>query len=111
MLDLVIWLMVWNTFFQICLCVFMWGFNRHDRPNWATGLFVGLACVVAGVGGYLMFLEGKAIKSVEGVPVSQEDLEQLERDRNQGIYHFNNIKDKNPEAKEAKKAEKAAGDA
>lgn len=111
MLDLVVWLMVWNTFFQICLCVFMWSFNRHDRPNWATGLFVALACIVAGVGGYLMFLEGKAVKGIEGVPVSQEDLEKLERDRSQGIYHFNNIKDKNLEAKEAKKEDKAAGDA
>ena len=27
-LDFVIWMNVWNTFFQICLCGFMWGYNR-----------------------------------------------------------------------------------
>lgn len=104
-LDLVIWLMVWNTFLQVCLSAFMWGMNRYNRPSWATGLFVGLACVVAAVGGYIMFLEGKAVKVVEGVPVSAEDLERLQKDREQGIYHFNNIKDENVEAKETKKAQ------
>jgi hypothetical protein len=42
-----------------------------------------------------MFLEGKGVKGIEGVPVSQKDRERLERDREQGIWHFNNIKDKN----------------
>ena len=106
-LDLVIWLMVWNTFFQVCLSAFMWGMSRYNRPSWATGLFVGLACVVAAVGGYIMFLEGKAVKSIEGVPVTQEDLERLEKDRQQGIYHFNNINDQNLEAKESRKTRKA----
>ncbi|KAH6890301.1 hypothetical protein B0T10DRAFT_485504 [Thelonectria olida] len=96
-MDLVIWLMVWNTFLQCCLAGFMWGMNRHNRPSWATGLFVGLACVVAGVGGYIMFLEGKKVKSIEGVPVSPEDVEKLQADREQGIWHFNNIKDKDLE--------------
>ncbi|KAL6850918.1 hypothetical protein ACO1O0_008044 [Amphichorda felina] len=71
------------------------------------GLFVGLACVVAAVGGYMMFLEGKAVKSIEGVPVTQEDLQRLRRDRQQGIYHFNNIKDRDLEAKESKKTQTA----
>lgn len=92
-LDLVVWLMVWNTLFQICLAVFMWHMSRYTRPSWATGLFVGLACVVAAVGGIIMFLEGKAVKGVEGVPVSDYDLQRLKSDREQGIYHYNNIKD------------------
>lgn len=96
-MDAVIWLMVWNTFLQCCLAGFMWGMNRHNRPSWATGLFVGLACVVAGVGGYFMFLEGKRVKGVEGVPVSPEDLERLRVDREQGVWHWNNIKDKDME--------------
>lgn len=102
-LDAIIWLMVWNTFFQVCLAVFMWHMDRFERPSWTTGLFVGLACVVAGVGGYMMFLEGKAVKSVEGVPVSEVDLQRLERDREQGVYHYNNIKDKDLEAEKEKK--------
>lgn len=98
-MDVVVWLMVWNTIFQICLAVFMWHMSRYTRPDWATGLFVGLACVVAAVAGFMMFLEGKAVKSAEGVPVSDEDLQRLEKDREQGIFHYNNIKDKCMEAK------------
>ena len=55
----------------------------------------------------MMFLEGKAVKSIEGVPVTQEDLQRLRRDRQQGIYHFNNIKDRDLEARESKKTQKA----
>lgn len=106
-LDAVIWLMVWNTFFQICLSAFMWGMNRYDRPSWSTGLFVALACTVAAVGGLIMFLEGKAVKTVEGVPLTPDDQARLEADREQGILHFNNIGDKDLEAEKAKKAEKA----
>ncbi|POR37158.1 Uncharacterized protein TPAR_02608 [Tolypocladium paradoxum] len=98
-MDLVIWLMVWNTFLQCCLAGIMWGLNRHNRPSWATGLFVGLACIVAAIGGLIMFLEGKKVKGIEGVPVSQRDLKQLERDRQHGIWHYNNIKDRDLEAK------------
>ncbi|TKX23497.1 hypothetical protein C1H76_4567 [Elsinoe australis] len=67
LLDFVIWCNVWNTFFQACLCGFMWGMNRYDRPSWSTGLFVALACGIAGVGGITMFVQGKRVKKVEGV--------------------------------------------
>ncbi|KAF4555842.1 Hypothetical protein D9617_2g058070 [Elsinoe fawcettii] len=67
LLDFVIWCNVWNTFFQACLCGFMWGLNRYDRPSWSTGLFVALACGIAGVGGVTMFVQGKRVKRVEGV--------------------------------------------
>ncbi|PNS20369.1 hypothetical protein CAC42_5819 [Sphaceloma murrayae] len=67
LLDFVIWCNVWNTFFQACLCGFMWGMNRIDRPSWSTGLFVALACGIAGVGGITMFVQGKRVKKVEGV--------------------------------------------
>ena len=68
-MDFVVWMNVWNTFFQIVLCFYMWHYNRYDRPSWATGLFVALGCIVAGVGGIMMFVEGKAVKKVEGVPM------------------------------------------
>lgn len=107
-LDLVIWLMVWNTFLQAVLSGFMWGMNRYDRPSWSTGLFVALACIVAGIGGYIMFLEGKKVKSQEGVPVTEKDLRRLEQDRERGVYHYNNMEDKDLEAKKAAKEQKKA---
>jgi len=74
----------------------MWGYSRYTRPSWAVGLFVALACVVAGLGGLMMFLEGRKVKAVEGIPVTDEDLEFLARDRELGIPHYNNLKDKKP---------------
>jgi Protein of unknown function (DUF2985) len=78
-MDFMIWCYVWNTLLQICLCGIMWGLNRFTRPGWTTGLLIGLACVVAGAGGYMAFREGKAVKKIEGVPVSKEDMEILAR--------------------------------
>ncbi len=83
-LDFVVWMYVWNTFLQAVLCGFMWGYNRYDRPSWSTGTFVALACIVAGVAGVMVFIEGKKVKKVEGVPVTEDDLailEDLERGR------------------------------
>ncbi|KAH7131358.1 hypothetical protein B0J13DRAFT_102711 [Dactylonectria estremocensis] len=93
-MDAVIWLMVWNTFLQCCLAGIMWGMNRFNRPSWSTGLFVALACIVAAVGGIMMAVEGKKVKAIEGVPISPEDLQKLKVDREQGVWHYNNIKDK-----------------
>lgn len=76
-LDFMIWAYVWNTILQICLCGVMWGLNRFNRPGWTTGLLISLACIVAMAGGYMGFREGKAVKKIEGVPVSEEDLEIL----------------------------------
>lgn len=45
----------------------MWGMNRYARPPWSTGLFVALACIIAAVGGWVSWREGKRIKKVEGV--------------------------------------------
>ena len=72
-LDFVIWAFVWNTFLQAVLSGFMWGLNRYDRPSWSTGLFVALACVVAGLGGLMQFIEGKRIKKVEGIPLDTDE--------------------------------------
>ncbi|KAL2043130.1 hypothetical protein N7G274_004190 [Stereocaulon virgatum] len=80
-LDYVIWAYVLNTFLQAVLSGFMWGLNRYNRPPWSTGLFVALACIVAALGGLMAFLEGKRIKSIEGIPVSQEEmLRDVEKD-------------------------------
>lgn len=55
----------------------MWGLNRHTRPAWTTGCLIPVACVVAAAGGIVTGMEGKKVKKVEGVPVSEEDLEIL----------------------------------
>jgi hypothetical protein len=100
-LDYVLWMNIWNTFFQCCLCGFMWGLNRYDRPSWATGLFVGLAFLVGGLGGLGMFFEGKKVKAVEGVPLTDEDRQKLAADKAQGKLHFNNMKAKRPKEKQS----------
>jgi hypothetical protein len=80
-IDLFVWCNVFNTFFQVCLCGFMWGMNRFDRPSWSTGLFIALACIVSGVGGIMSFLEGRKIKQIEGVqpdPVKIEEMRKIQ---------------------------------
>jgi hypothetical protein len=101
-LDFVVWTMVWNTFLQAVLSGFMWGLNRYKRPSWSTGLFVALACIVAAMGGIMSFIEGKHVKAIEGVPVSEEDQERLRRDRELGITHYNNITGEKPKEKKVK---------
>lgn len=34
-MDFVIWCNVWNTFFQTCLCGFMWGLNRYVESHFS----------------------------------------------------------------------------
>lgn len=101
-MDFVVWMMVGNTFLQCVLSGFMWGMNRYDRPSWSTGLFVALACIVAALGGLMMFIEGKKVKGIEGVPLSDEDREKLARDKELGIQHYNNLKDKPPKQEKEK---------
>jgi hypothetical protein len=105
-LDFVIWTMVWNTFLQALLAGFMWGLNRYKRPPWSTGLFVALACIVAICGGVMSFVEGKHVKAIEGVPVSEKDEERLKHDREMGIMHYNNIKDEKPKEKKARRGDR-----
>lgn len=70
-IDFFVWCNVWNTFFQACLCGFMWGMSRFDRPPWSTGLFIALACVVSSAAGIVSFLEGKKIKKIEGIELNK----------------------------------------
>lgn len=80
-LDFVIWGFVWNTLLQIVLCGLMWGMNKYHRPGWAVGLIISLACIVASAAGWVIFKDGKRVKKVEGVPVSEEDKKILEEMR------------------------------
>lgn len=73
-IDFFVWCNVWNTLFQVCLCGFMWGMSRFDRPSWSTGLFIGLSCIVSSIGGIMSFIEAKKIKKIEGVqPTAASD--------------------------------------
>ncbi|KAL7626938.1 hypothetical protein AAE478_003712 [Parahypoxylon ruwenzoriense] len=101
-LDFVIYFNVANTFLQCVLSGFMWALNRYDRPSWSTGLFVCLACIASAVAGVMMGVEGKHVKTIEGVPLTKRDIERLARDRELGIPHYNNIKDKDPEVEKEK---------
>ncbi|KAF7194493.1 hypothetical protein HII31_04162 [Pseudocercospora fuligena] len=83
-LDWFVWCQVWNTFFQICLCGFMWGMNRYERPSWSTGLFVALACGIAGAGGFMSFREGRLAKRVEGTVPSMAAQDAVGVDQNAG---------------------------
>lgn len=105
-MDFVIWMMVWNTLFQCVLSGVMWGMNRYTRPSWSTGLFVALGCIVAGIGGVMMFIEGRHVKSIEGVPLTDRDRQRLVMDEERGIPHYNNIKDKPLDKKKEKKQKK-----
>lgn len=101
-LDFVIWMYCWNTFLQIALCGIMWGMTRHNRPAWTTGFLVAVACITAAVGGIMSGREGKKIKGIEGVPITDADAEKLRRDKELGIVHFNNLKDEKPKPKKEK---------
>jgi hypothetical protein len=103
-LDYVIWTFVWNTFLQAVLSGLMWGLNRYNRPSWSTGVFVALACIVAALGGVEIFLQGKKVKAIEGVAVSEKDLECLRRDAERGERHINTISGKVPKEKKKKRA-------
>ncbi|KAL8737380.1 MAG: hypothetical protein Q9181_001755 [Wetmoreana brouardii] len=93
-LDYVIWAYVLNTFLQAVLSGFMWGLNRYDRPSWSTGTFVALACIVAGLGGLMVFQEGKRVKAVEGIPVPEAEVF---RDIEMGVEEKKKLKKKKGE--------------
>ena len=72
-LDVVVWMYLWNTIFQGALAGCMWGLNRFNRPNWTTGLFISIASVVAIVAGIVSAVESHRIKKIEGIPVFEYD--------------------------------------
>lgn len=73
-IDVVVWMYLWNTIFQGALAGCMWGFNRYNRPAATTGIFITVGCLVAIAAGIVVFIEGSAVKKVEGVPVYEYDV-------------------------------------
>lgn len=80
-----IWMYIWNTLFQVCLCVVMWHFTKYNRPSWATALFIVLGCGTGIVAGIITFKEGKKVKEIEGVPVKEYDVEESAEDYRERI--------------------------
>ncbi|KAH7393777.1 hypothetical protein DE146DRAFT_616768 [Phaeosphaeria sp. MPI-PUGE-AT-0046c] len=68
-LAFVIDMMVLNTALQAVLCYFMWGYNRINRPPWATGTFIALGCGSAMFAGLMSWWEGRKVKKIEGPEV------------------------------------------
>jgi hypothetical protein len=64
-LDFVVWCKAINTAFQAVLAGFMWGYNRFDRPSWATKVFMPItfSCIV--MAKLTMFLEGRRVRRCE----------------------------------------------
>ncbi|KAI4743268.1 hypothetical protein E4T50_06320 [Aureobasidium sp. EXF-12298] len=75
-LDLVVWLIVLNTLFQVGMAFFMWHWNRIDRPSWGTGTFIGLGCGSSMFAGIISWWEGRKIKLIEGPKVVASDEKQ-----------------------------------
>lgn len=73
-IDVVVWMYLWNTILQGALAGCMWGFNRFNRPSATTGIFISFGCIVAICAGVVVFIEGSAVKKVEGVPVYEYDV-------------------------------------
>ncbi|NJR31205.1 DUF2985 domain-containing protein [bacterium] len=76
LIDVVVWMYVLNTALQACLAGAMWGLNRFTRPSWVTGFLISMGSVVAIIAGLVVFVEGKKIKKIEGIPVEEEEVEE-----------------------------------
>jgi hypothetical protein len=88
-LSFVVWMMILNTFFQGALAGFMWGYNRINRPSWATGTFIGLGCGVSLLAGLVMWWEGRKVKRIEGPVVKVVDVVEgvvLDEEKKGGRY-------------------------
>ncbi|KAI0443411.1 hypothetical protein F4803DRAFT_315124 [Xylaria telfairii] len=107
-MDFIAWLNVWYVIFQAFLSGIMWGMSRYDRPPWTTGLFFALTFITSSLAGIMEALQVMNVKAIEGVPLTKGDIARLARDKELGIPHYNNIKDKDPEEEQRKKEEKKA---
>lgn len=63
-LLLVVIFNIMNSIFQVLLCVAMWKYNRFNRPSWVTGTLIGCSFSFVIIGGLVMFLEVKQIKTL-----------------------------------------------
>ncbi|KAI3344035.1 hypothetical protein F4824DRAFT_31225 [Ustulina deusta] len=107
-MDFIAWFNIWYTVFQGFLAGFMWALSRYNRPPWTTGLFFALTFITSSAAGIMEAFQVLNVRAIEGVPLTRRDVQRLARDKELGIPHYNNIKDKDPKEEERKKAEKRA---
>lgn len=108
-LDFVVWMYMWNTGFQVCLCVFMWHFNRFNRPAWGTALFIVLGCLVAIAAGVVVGIEGHKVKKVEGIPIMEYDVVETVQDFQERKAKEDKKEDKRHIKQEKRQAKKLKG--
>ncbi|KAI0202158.1 hypothetical protein F4808DRAFT_422148 [Astrocystis sublimbata] len=96
-MDFIAWLNFWYIIFQAFLSYYMWKMSRYDRPPWTTGLFFALTLITSSSAGILEARQVMTVRAIEGVQLTKRDRERLARDKELGIPHYNNIKDKDPE--------------
>ncbi|KAK5938813.1 hypothetical protein PMZ80_009005 [Knufia obscura] len=93
-----IWMYIWNTLFQVGLCVVMWGYNRFERNKGyftaLTALFIVMGCATGIVAGIIVGKEGKVIKETEGIPVKDYDVPETAEDYQERITKENKKKEK-----------------
>lgn len=107
-MDFIAWVNIWYIVFQGFLSGFMWALSRYNRPAWTTGLFFALTFITSSAAGIMEAMQVLNVRAIEGVPLTKRDIQRLARDKELGIPHYNNIKDKDPEEERRKKAEKKA---
>ncbi|PYH90247.1 hypothetical protein BO71DRAFT_402348 [Aspergillus ellipticus CBS 707.79] len=64
-MDFVVVNLLLNSLFQVGMATFMWLYNRHNRPGFAVGLFMGLGCFSAMMAGGMSWWEGRKVKLME----------------------------------------------
>ncbi|KAI1310988.1 hypothetical protein F5Y03DRAFT_12452 [Xylaria venustula] len=107
-MDFIAWFNIWYIIFQGFLGGFMWALSRYNRPPWTTGLFFALTFITSSAAGIMEAAQVLNVRTIEGVPLTRRDIERLARDKELGIPHYNNFRDKDPEEEKRKKAEKKA---
>ncbi|KAJ5503649.1 hypothetical protein N7463_006523 [Penicillium fimorum] len=81
-MDFVVINMLLNSLFQVGMATFMWVYNRHNRPAFGVGLFIGLGCFSSLLAGITSWWEGRKVKRIEGAffeEVTGEKQEPIER--------------------------------
>ncbi|KAL4789508.1 hypothetical protein BDV19DRAFT_374031 [Aspergillus venezuelensis] len=75
-MDFVVVNMLLNSLFQIGMATFMWHYNRHNRPSFGVGIFIGLGCFSSLLAGAMSWWEGRKVKLIEGptLEVRQETI-------------------------------------
>lgn len=88
-LAIMIWMYIWNTLFQVGLCVVMWRFNRFQRNTGyftaLTALFIVCGCFTGIGAGIVVGREGKVIKETEGIPIKDYDVPESAEDYQERI--------------------------